>query len=124
MRILILGGTVFLSRTVAEFAVAEGLDVWCGCRGTSGPLPAGVRHVRLDRDDAERLEPARHHGHPRGPQQPEPLRPGPATDELDHVLEPGGLDQGPDLGLVRPVPDQQDPAVALDGCLASHIGEP
>jgi len=57
MRILILGGTVFLSRTVAELAVARGFEVWCGCRGASGPLPEGVRHVRLDRDDPDCFDP-------------------------------------------------------------------
>ncbi|HEX6073701.1 MAG TPA: reductase [Micromonosporaceae bacterium] len=53
MRLLVLGGTVFLSRTVAELAVARGYDVTCACRGESGPLPEGVRHVRLDRDDPD-----------------------------------------------------------------------
>jgi 2'-hydroxyisoflavone reductase len=53
MRLLVLGGTVFLSRTIAELAVVRGYDVSCACRGASGPLPAGVRHVRLDRDDPD-----------------------------------------------------------------------
>jgi 2'-hydroxyisoflavone reductase len=49
VRILVLGGTVFCSRAVAEAAVARGHDVTCACRGESGTLPAGVRHERLDR---------------------------------------------------------------------------
>lgn len=51
MRLLVLGGTAFLSRTVAEDAVRRGHEVTCACRGTSGPLPDGVRHVRWDRAD-------------------------------------------------------------------------
>lgn len=49
MRLLVLGGTVFLSRAVAEAAVARGHDVTAACRGASGPLPDGVRHLPLDR---------------------------------------------------------------------------
>ncbi|MGH3711963.1 MAG: NAD-dependent epimerase/dehydratase family protein [Micromonosporaceae bacterium] len=53
MRILVLGGSVFLSRTVAQLAQQRGYDVTCACRGTSGTLPEGVRHVPLDRDDPD-----------------------------------------------------------------------
>ncbi|MCH1864930.1 NAD-dependent epimerase/dehydratase family protein [Nocardioides sp. CFH 31398] len=53
MRILVLGGTVFCSRAVAEAAVARGHDVTCACRGESGALPDGVRHVRLDRSTTD-----------------------------------------------------------------------
>lgn len=49
MRLLVLGGTVFLSRAVAEEAVRRGHDVACACRGTSGSVPEGARHVRWDR---------------------------------------------------------------------------
>jgi 2'-hydroxyisoflavone reductase len=49
MRLLVLGGTVFLSKAVAADAVARGHDVTCACRGTSGSLPDGVRHVAWDR---------------------------------------------------------------------------
>ena len=44
-----LGGSVFLSRAVAEEGVRRGHDVTCACRGTSGPVPAGARHVVTDR---------------------------------------------------------------------------
>lgn len=49
MRLLVLGGTRFLSRAVATQAVERGWDVTCACRGESGPLPAGVTHVPWDR---------------------------------------------------------------------------
>lgn len=49
MRLLVLGGTVFLSKAVAADAVARGHDVTCACRGASGDLPDGVRHVVWDR---------------------------------------------------------------------------
>lgn len=53
MRILILGGTVFLSRAVAEAALASGWNVTCLARGTQGGPPDGCGFVRADRDDAE-----------------------------------------------------------------------
>lgn len=56
MRVLVLGGSVFLSRAVAEEALARGHEVTAACRGASGPLPAGVRHVPLDRAAATPAE--------------------------------------------------------------------
>ena len=56
-----LGGTVFLSKAVAEEAVRRGHDVTCACRGESGALPDGVTHVVWDRDrpaPAELTDPA------------------------------------------------------------------
>lgn len=52
MRILVLGGTVFLSRAVAAAAVARGHDVVCAARGVSGTVPDGATLVRWDRADA------------------------------------------------------------------------
>ncbi len=53
MRILVLGGTLFLSRAVAADAVARGHDVTCAARGESGPVPDGATHVHLDREDPD-----------------------------------------------------------------------
>jgi 2'-hydroxyisoflavone reductase len=50
MRILILGGTVFLSATLARDALARGHEVTCLARGTS-PAPPGVQFLAADRDD-------------------------------------------------------------------------
>lgn len=49
MNLLVLGGTKFLSRSVATQAIERGWDVTCACRGTSGPLPEGVTHLPWDR---------------------------------------------------------------------------
>lgn len=49
MRILVLGGTRFLSREVARAALADGHEVVCACRGTSGEVRDGAEHVVLDR---------------------------------------------------------------------------
>ncbi|MCW2834830.1 MAG: NAD-dependent epimerase/dehydratase [Nocardioides sp.] len=50
MQLLVLGGTRFLSRTVAEQAVQRGWDVTCACRGSS-PVPAGATHLPWDRTE-------------------------------------------------------------------------
>ncbi|OFI39584.1 epimerase [Arthrobacter sp. SW1] len=49
MRILILGGTAFLSAEIARQAVDAGHDVTCLARGSSAEPPSGVRWVRADR---------------------------------------------------------------------------
>jgi 2'-hydroxyisoflavone reductase len=49
MRVLVLGGTQFLSRATAAEAVARGHEVTCAARGVSGAEPQGARFVRLDR---------------------------------------------------------------------------
>lgn len=49
MRLLVLGGTQFLSRAVAAEAVRRGHVVVCANRGRSGTVPPGVRTVRWDR---------------------------------------------------------------------------
>ncbi|MDH2412902.1 NAD-dependent epimerase/dehydratase family protein [Nocardioides sp. CER19] len=51
MRILVLGGTVFLSHEIAAQAVARGHDVVCAARGSSGHAPDGARMVPWDRSE-------------------------------------------------------------------------
>jgi 2'-hydroxyisoflavone reductase len=51
MRLLVLGGTVFLSRAVAAEAVRRGHEVTCACRGESGSVPEGAAHVAWDRTE-------------------------------------------------------------------------
>ncbi|NYI44695.1 nucleoside-diphosphate-sugar epimerase [Nocardioides aromaticivorans] len=50
MRLLVLGGTQFLSRAVAADAVRRGHEVVCASRGQSGTVPPGATLVRWDRD--------------------------------------------------------------------------
>ncbi len=57
MKVLILGGTVFLSRAVAVHARERGHDVTCAARGLSGEPPDGVRFVPIDRALPDGLAP-------------------------------------------------------------------
>jgi 2'-hydroxyisoflavone reductase len=59
MRLLVLGGSVFVSRAVAREALAAGHDVTCATRGVSGEPPAGTTAVRIDRDEPDGLAPLR-----------------------------------------------------------------
>lgn len=49
MKILVLGGSVFLSKAVAADALARGHEVTCATRGSSGPVPDGAGFVTWDR---------------------------------------------------------------------------
>jgi 2'-hydroxyisoflavone reductase len=49
MKLLVLGGSVFLSQAVAADAAARGHEVVAANRGVSGTVPDGVRHVVVDR---------------------------------------------------------------------------
>lgn len=49
-KILVLGGTAWLGRTMALQALKDGHDVGCLARGNSGEFPEGARIFRADRD--------------------------------------------------------------------------
>ncbi|CAN5503555.1 hypothetical protein BH23ACT6_BH23ACT6_23560 [soil metagenome] len=49
MRLLVLGGTVFLSYEVCRVAAERGHAVTALCRGTSGAPPPGVTFTYGDR---------------------------------------------------------------------------
>jgi nucleoside-diphosphate-sugar epimerase len=55
MRLLILGGTVFLGRAVARAALQAGHQVLCAARGESGAVPPGIDFQKIDRDDPSTL---------------------------------------------------------------------
>jgi 2'-hydroxyisoflavone reductase len=57
MRLLVLGGTVYLSKAVAQLARRRGHDVTVAARGSSGPPPEGVRFVTIDREVSDGLAP-------------------------------------------------------------------
>jgi nucleoside-diphosphate-sugar epimerase len=64
MTVLILGGTRFLGRRVAELLLAEGLEVAVAHRGRTGTSPEGTATLQLDRatgaglDAVRRLRPS------------------------------------------------------------------
>lgn len=47
--VLILGGTQWLGRTLAELSIARGDSVTCLARGESGAVPEGAEFIRSDR---------------------------------------------------------------------------
>jgi 2'-hydroxyisoflavone reductase len=49
VKLLVLGGSVFLSKAVAAEGVRRGHDVTCANRGSSGSVPEGARLVVWDR---------------------------------------------------------------------------
>ncbi len=56
MRILVLGGTVFLGRHVVDAARARGHELTLYSRGIHGSVPEGVEHVTGDRADLTPLQ--------------------------------------------------------------------
>jgi nucleoside-diphosphate-sugar epimerase len=56
MRILLLGGTVFLGRHVAREALRRGHELTLYTRGQHGEPPPGAEHVRGDRADLSPLQ--------------------------------------------------------------------
>ncbi len=57
MRLLVLGGTIFVGYAVAAEAVRRGHDVVCAARGESGSVPDGATLVKVDRDAEDGLGP-------------------------------------------------------------------
>ena len=55
MRLLVLGGTLFLGQHVATAALARGHEVATFTRGRTGRPPAGARDLHGDRDDPDAL---------------------------------------------------------------------
>ncbi|MPY97148.1 MAG: NAD-dependent epimerase/dehydratase family protein [Actinophytocola sp.] len=55
MRMLVFGGTIFVSKAVAAEAVRRGHDVVCAARGTSGEVPDGATWLRIDREEPDAL---------------------------------------------------------------------
>ncbi|WHT19274.1 NAD-dependent epimerase/dehydratase family protein [Crossiella sp. CA-258035] len=55
MRILVLGGTIFVSKAVAEEALRRGHEVVCAVRGVSGQVPAGAATAVVDRERPDGL---------------------------------------------------------------------
>lgn len=53
MRILVLGGTAFLSAEIARQALAAGHDVTCLARGTASAPPDGATWLRTDRSQGK-----------------------------------------------------------------------
>ena len=53
MRILVLGGTAFLSTEIARRALAAGHDVTCLARGTASKPPDGATWLRADRSQGK-----------------------------------------------------------------------
>jgi nucleoside-diphosphate-sugar epimerase len=57
MRLLVLGGTIFVGYAVADEAVRRGHEVVCAARGESGSVPDGATLVKVDRDADDGLAP-------------------------------------------------------------------
>ncbi|MDT4986888.1 MAG: hypothetical protein QOI74_982 [Micromonosporaceae bacterium] len=56
MRLLVLGGTAFVGRTVVRLAVAAGHEVTCAARGVTGAPEAGATFRYVDRDRPDGLD--------------------------------------------------------------------
>jgi 2'-hydroxyisoflavone reductase len=58
LRVLLLGGTHFVGRAIAEVALASGHHVTIVNRGLTGHVTPGTNHIRVDRTDTEALRSA------------------------------------------------------------------
>jgi nucleoside-diphosphate-sugar epimerase len=56
MRLLVLGGTIFVGYAVAAEATRRGHEVVCAARGESGAVPDGATLVKVDRDAEDGLD--------------------------------------------------------------------
>lgn len=56
MRVVVIGGTGNISKSIVRLLLERGHDVTCFNRGKSGPMPDGVRHIKGDRLDREAFE--------------------------------------------------------------------
>ncbi|MFC4337139.1 NAD-dependent epimerase/dehydratase family protein [Salininema proteolyticum] len=56
MKMLVLGGTAYLSKKTAETAIAQGWDVTVAARGESGEPPRGAEFLRVDRSEPDGLD--------------------------------------------------------------------
>ena len=57
LRVLVLGGTAWLGRTIVEAALRRSHDVTCLARGASGDVPEGATFVRADRSTSGAYDP-------------------------------------------------------------------
>jgi nucleoside-diphosphate-sugar epimerase len=57
MRLLVLGGTIFVGYAVVSEALRRGHEVVCAARGESGSVPNGATLVKVDRDSDTGLAP-------------------------------------------------------------------
>jgi nucleoside-diphosphate-sugar epimerase len=57
MKLLVLGGTIFVGYAVAAEATQRGHEVVCAARGESGSVPDGATLVKVDRDAEDGLAP-------------------------------------------------------------------
>lgn len=55
MRVLVLGGTVYVGRAIAEHFREAGHQVTCAARGASGGVPLKTVFKKIDRDDPSTL---------------------------------------------------------------------
>ena len=56
MRVVVIGGTGNISKSIVRVLLERGHDVTCFNRGITGKLPEGVRHIQGDRLDREAFE--------------------------------------------------------------------
>jgi 2'-hydroxyisoflavone reductase len=57
LRLLVLGGTAWLGRTIVDAALVRGHEVTCLARGASGDVPEGATFVRADRGTCGAYDP-------------------------------------------------------------------